>query len=195
MKLCILAILLSIAFSLQGQDKCFSDCWSRFENSALPFPQKNQEIINQLLGCNAPDFETTVISGGKISLHSLRGKVVVLNFWFTTCPPCIVELPGLNKLVDEFGKSDSVIFLAIGRNTRDEILDFIKKRPFGYKQAISSKSLEQAYCMLSGWPMNMVLDKKGVVRFIKAGGPVPGNGNELMLYNEMKPIITRYLSN
>ena len=149
MRLYIVTILLSIAFSLHGQENCFSDCWSRFENSALPFPQKNHEIIKQLLGCSAPDFETTAIDGDKIALHNLRGKVVVLNFWFTTCPPCIVELPGLNKLVDEFGKSDSVVFLAIGRNTRDEILDFISRRHFGYNQAISSESLQRAYCMLS----------------------------------------------
>src|ERR687893_223477 len=59
----------------------------------------------------APAFSLTSMDGKKFELASLRGKVVVINFWFTGCPPCIEEMPKLNELVEKF-KDKDVVFIA-----------------------------------------------------------------------------------
>lgn len=53
-----------------------------------------------LLGVAAPNFQASTLDNKKIELSKLKGQVVVLNFWFTRCQPCIEEMPGFNKLVD-----------------------------------------------------------------------------------------------
>lgn len=64
----------------------------------------------------APDFTLEDLSGKTISLESLRGKVVFLNFWATWCPPCVVEMPSMEKLHKEFSNDGlAILRLIIGR--------------------------------------------------------------------------------
>jgi peroxiredoxin len=55
-----------------------------------------------LLGVTAPNFEATTLDNKRIELSKLKGQVVVINFWFTRCQPCIEEMPGFNKLVESY---------------------------------------------------------------------------------------------
>lgn len=57
---------------------------------------------DSLLGSRAPDFTLRDTKGNYVSLTALRGKVVVLNFWATWCPPCKLEMPGLNRLHNDY---------------------------------------------------------------------------------------------
>jgi len=175
------------SFSLCAQDKCFEGCWANFGNSKLPFPEKNRVTLNELLGCKIPDFKVESIAGDKFSIRELEGKIVVINFWFGSCPPCLVELPALNRLADEY-RSSEVVFIAFGRDSKQEILEFTKKHPFKYNLVSANEAQIKSYCLLGGWPMNLVADKNGILRYIKAGGPA-GKSNEMMPYTEMKPII------
>src|SRR5208337_4409864 len=63
-----------------------------------------------LVGNTAPDF-TVQDADRKVTLHDLRGKVVVLNFWATWCPPCVEEMPSLEKLQSNL--KDRVVVLAV----------------------------------------------------------------------------------
>ncbi|MDB5281158.1 MAG: Redoxin domain protein, partial [Bacteroidota bacterium] len=51
------------------------------------------DYLNTFIGCKAPLFNSTTITGKKLSLSELKGKVVVLNLWFLACNPCVRELP------------------------------------------------------------------------------------------------------
>jgi peroxiredoxin len=55
-----------------------------------------------LLGSRAPDFALRDMKGNYVSLTAMRGKVVVLNFWATWCPPCKLEMPSLNRLYNDY---------------------------------------------------------------------------------------------
>ena len=79
------------------------------------------------VGEKAPDFVLEDLKGGVVSLGELRGKVVFLHFWATWCPPCLVELPGLQGFVEELDKGQYVLLAVCVDNERPaRIGDFLK---------------------------------------------------------------------
>jgi peroxiredoxin len=183
-----------VLFSLAAfsQDKCFENCLRNFENSTLAWPEKNERIVGDLVGCKAPDFWAKTISGETISLSSFRGRTVVLNFWFIGCAPCIAEMPALNALADEY-KDDEVIFIAFAREDEVSLRKFLTKTEFKYKIVSEFYNVVDEYCLLGGWPTNMVIDKHGIVRKIFFGGYTDERA-KTHAYTEMKPIIDESLS-
>ena len=65
----------------------------------------------ELLGKDAIPFSVTDIEGNEYSLNSLKDKIIVLNFWFVQCEPCVREIPELNNLVEKY-KDKDVVFIA-----------------------------------------------------------------------------------
>ncbi len=116
-------------------------------------------------------FTTTDIDGNKIKLKDLKGKIVVLNFWYINCPPCRKEIFELNKLVEEFKDSTGVVFLAIATDGRDELKEFLKREPFNYTIIDNGKSIAAQY-NITAYPTHAVIDQQGRVYFHTAGaGP------------------------
>lgn len=60
-------------------------------------------------GHPVPDFQLTLLDGRKVTLASYRGRVLVLNFWASWCPPCIEETPALNRLAQDFPEGKVVV--------------------------------------------------------------------------------------
>jgi thiol-disulfide isomerase/thioredoxin len=133
MKLLRHSILVAFTFSLINfgsfaQKTCFEGCWTRMENSESPFAPI--DILKELQGCDAPDFNVRTIEGEEISFKSLRNNVIVINFWFIGCKPCVEEMPRLNDIVDLY-KDKNVVFLSFARDIEDDIRKkFLPKRTF-----------------------------------------------------------------
>lgn len=72
----------------------------------------NETESSPLLDQPAPLFEIKDLTGKTVHLEALKGKVVVLNFWFVECKPCVSEIPELNELVFDFQKED-IVFMAL----------------------------------------------------------------------------------
>jgi thiol-disulfide isomerase/thioredoxin len=123
--------------------------------------------LDKILNQPAPDFSLTDVDGKTWSLADLKGKIIVLNFWFTTCMPCIDEMPKLNLIKKKY--ADKVVFLAFGLNDSGTIKAFLKNHPFDYTLFPETKAIGQAY-HVAGYPTSMVIDTKGVIRFLQAGG-------------------------
>lgn len=77
-----------------------------FEQSRIPFPERNEAILQGLVGCKVPNFNVRTINGESVTLSELKGKVVVINFWFEACAPCIAEIPALNRLKEDYRTKD-----------------------------------------------------------------------------------------
>lgn len=78
-------------------------------------------------GTVAPDFTLTDLSGNRVSLRSLKGKVIFLNFWATWCVPCRQEMPTMEKLHREY-KRDGLEVVAVNlRETKEEVLKFVNE--------------------------------------------------------------------
>jgi peroxiredoxin len=183
-----------MATSSAFSQNCFESCHQNLKQSKLPFIEANEKIISELTGCQAPDFDVTTMDGERLKLKDLKGKIVVMNFWYTSCAPCIAEMPALNRLVNEYSKSD-VIFISFVREQEDEATtkQLLIKTKFDYKVVSGKYPMTDKFCVISGWPMNIVLDKNGIVRRIFTGGYVD-NRAETHAYNAMKPTIDQYLS-
>jgi peroxiredoxin len=79
------------------------------------------------VGQKAPDFVLENLKGGSVSLGELRGKVVFLHFWATWCPPCLVELPGLQRFVEGLDKERyALLAVCVDNEQPTRIRDFFK---------------------------------------------------------------------
>jgi len=115
-------------------------------------------------GVLAEDFITIDINGKKIALKDLKGKVVVLNFWFTECQPCIAEMPELNKIVTKY---KNVEFIAITFDSKKKIDSFFKKHQFNYR-IVSDLAIIQNY-KVDSLPLHLIINQKGEIVFKKIG--------------------------
>jgi peroxiredoxin len=124
---------------------------------------KADSVVKAMVGKPAPDFNLTDIHGKKWSLSDLIGKVVVLNFWYTSCPPCLAEMPDLNEITKMYSP-DQVVFLALTFNDAGKVQTFLKAHEFAYNILPASKAVDQQY-KVSGWPTSLVINKKGIITF------------------------------
>lgn len=95
--------------------------------------------------------------------NDLLGKPTFINFWFTRCPPCIEEIPLLNKMKEKFG--DQVNFITISFNDKKTIDEFVKQQPFNFKHIYNAKR-QIDDLKISAYPTSLILDKNGIVKFV-----------------------------
>lgn len=125
---------------------------------------------SDLIGKEAIAFSATDIHGKKYTLESLKGKIVVLNFWFVECKPCVMEIPELNELVKKYG-SKNVVFLGLATNKKEKINSFLKTHKFNYNLIPSTRKIAGKY-NVSGYPTHIIIDQNSKIAFSTTGyGP------------------------
>jgi|GEM_PF-1599920 len=116
----------------------------------------------------APYFNVIDLKGKKYNLAALKGKVIVLNFWFIACGGCIAEMPDLNNIKSSY-PADQVIFLAFALDKKAPLGKFMKTHDFRYTIIPDAKKTHQTYGVYA-CPVSMVIDRKGIIRFISDAG-------------------------
>ena len=145
---------------------------TELEKSQMMIKNTNSEMPEKsnLIGKQALPFSVTDINGKNYSLESLKGKVIVINFWFVECKPCVMEMPELNKLVEKYENKD-VVFLGLAINQKDKIEQFLKKTTYKYNTVPAANDVIDTYGVTS-FPMHIVIDKNSNVTFAANGlGP------------------------
>lgn len=107
-----------------------------------------------------------------ISLKDLKGKPTLINFWFTTCKPCIEEIPVLNNIRETL--KDSVNFVAISFEVADIVRNFLNTHRYEFIQVVNAEKFIESLGLRS-FPVNFFLDKEAVVRKIENGIPYRKN--------------------
>ena len=121
-------------------------------------------------GDKAPDFTVEMVDGSKVQLSKLKGKVVVVNFWATWCPPCREELKHVQKqLIDRF-KGKKFVFLPISRGEKKDVVEaFRKKMNYTFPMGLDpQQSIYKLYAS-NYIPRNFVVDKDGKVIYVSVG--------------------------
>lgn len=114
------------------------------------------------------NFDLTDMNGKRLQLSDLKGKVVLINFWFINCPPCRMEMPDLNELKAEYA-GKNVEFVAITFDNKNDVNEFLKTIPFDYQILPNARAIIEKYGIM-GFPTSVVLDKNGKVVDSKMGG-------------------------
>ena len=113
----------------------------------------------------APDFTLSDIRGTKVTLSGLRGKVVMLEFWATWCPPCRDSIPDLNRVYEKF-KDKNFELLAIsvdeGRDVSSTVGSFMKEHGVIYPVLIDDGKVNQSYGV-TNIPVMFIIGKDGKV--------------------------------
>lgn len=118
----------------------------------------------------APDLRLPDLTGKIQDLKDYRGKVVLLNFWATWCPPCIKEIPSLNNLQKQFSKDEFIVLsVDVGEELKD-IKTFLEHVPAEYPVLVdTSSSLTEAW-QLQAFPSTYIIDRQGRLRYQYFGG-------------------------
>ncbi|MBK6263542.1 TlpA family protein disulfide reductase [Marivirga sp. S37H4] len=116
------------------------------------------------------DFSMKLISsnGEKLDMESLRGKVIFLNIWASWCPPCLAEMPGINKLYKDVDK-DKVAFIMLSVDDDfTRAMKFHQKKNFDFEIYQAPKGLPSMYYSQS-IPTTYVIDAKGNLALTHSG--------------------------
>jgi len=116
----------------------------------------------------APSFISQNMDGDTIDLEDLKGKIVIINFWFIQCKPCIEEMPELNKLVELYKENEDVVFLGITHDSKEKVSAFLEKTSFDYNLIPDAQSIVDDYIVM-GFPTNIVIDKLGDIQYQSSG--------------------------
>jgi thiol-disulfide isomerase/thioredoxin len=136
--------------------------WSEEELVLLPGEQGQS-----LTGSRAWRFNLKALDGERTELTEGRGKVVVLDFWATWCPPCRRELPVIEKLSAEF--SDKVLFYGVNDEDSSTVKDFVKKNQYHMTVLMDNNKEVHRQYGVSAIPTLLIIDKQGIIRKLFVG--------------------------
>lgn len=118
----------------------------------------------------APDFSFTSLQGEYIALDDLKGKVVVLDFWGTWCPPCVESVPELRSLHKRYSKEASFVLIGISSDRDEEVWKSFtdKNRMIWPQYRDDNRKIQNAF-NVRAYPTYIVIDHEGIVRFQSTG--------------------------
>ena len=121
-----------------------------------------------IVGDIAPDFELPTLDGAQLRLSSLRGKVVLLNFWATWCGPCRKEMPHLQRLREEYPE-DRFALIGVVDEKPDEVREFLAEREITYPSLFDKEHDVFRTYGVTGIPMTVVIGTDGKIEALHEG--------------------------
>jgi len=117
-------------------------------------------------GQKIPDVELTTPNGKKVSIEKFKGKVLLINFWATWCPPCREEIPMLKEIYKRY-RDKGFEILAINMDP-ENLKDFLKNNPLPFPVFVISEDVERVF-NIPGLPTSYLVDRDGRIVKIRLG--------------------------
>jgi thiol-disulfide isomerase/thioredoxin len=128
-------------------------------NSYSNSSDENDSFTNQ----QAPGFALLDTKGKKIKLEDYRGKIVIIDFWATWCPPCRRGIPDLIKIQKEYKNKVAVIGISLDTDTKKDVIPFIKNEGINYPVVYANQKVVQEYGNVEAIPNSFVINKNGKI--------------------------------
>ncbi len=114
----------------------------------------------------APDFSIQDLQGNTLKLADYKGKVLVINFWATWCPPCRKEIPDFIEAYKELkGQGLEILGVSLDDTTAPALLEWTRKNGMNYPVALATPEIVTAYEPGDFIPATIIVDRKGLIRF------------------------------
>ena len=151
-----LLAFLFLSFTITGcQNKNVSDKPQK-ENTTSDYTNTNYNNSQK-----APNFILTDTNGKQVKLSDYKGKIVILDFWATWCPPCRRGIPDLIDLQKQYKKNLAVIGISLDIDSKKEVVPFIKEYGINYKVVYGNNEVVQKYGNIQSIPTTFIIDQNG----------------------------------
>jgi peroxiredoxin len=129
---------------------------------------RSGSAFEKVIGTEAPELTVTTLDGETMSLSSLRGKRVVLDFWATWCPPCRKEIPHFIRLRSETS-SDELIIIGLSSEDAETIQQFAAENGINYPLSAGRSDLPAPYSQVRSIPTTFFIDENGCITDVAVG--------------------------
>jgi len=140
-----------------------SSCGVRTEKEETG--ESKQGVITEKEWGDAPDFTLPQLGGDSLTLSDFKGKVIILNFWATWCPPCRMEIPDFVALYEKY-REEGLLVIGVNLDGGDTrvVKQFSEKYSINYPVVLGNDDVSQSYGAIRAIPATFIIGKDGNIR-------------------------------
>ena len=164
---CLILVLMFIAAGCKKKEPEPTQQTTQAEVEAVEKPTKPAVDKAPLETADnpAPSFTLRDLNGKTVSLSDFKGKVVVLDFWATWCPPCVKEIPHFIELYEQYkDKGFVMVGISVDREGVSVVKSFAGKHRINYPILMTDGQVDKAYGGITAIPTTFVIDRAGNIR-------------------------------
>lgn len=152
-----------------------------------------EQVFQGFIGKELNQFSGVSINGTKYSNADFLGKMTLVNFWFSSCPPCVAEFKALNKVFEKFSSFEKFQFISFTFDSEESIKKSIDLYKIKYPIINVSHEKSQELNFGQGFPVNILIDNKGKIIYFIAGGSISEKDADLFVHKVLEPKILNML--
>ncbi len=139
--------------------------WAGKPSATAAIPQPTAQPSGEI----APDFTLETLDGETVSLSDFRGKVVMVNFWASWCPPCVAELPTIYQFYQSHQADGFVVLAVNAQENRGTVSEFINRNGYTFPVLLDPDSVAADEYGIRALPTSFFLDKNGEIQYVHRG--------------------------